>query len=177
MQRKFIKHFRKSLSYFNRRERHDVKQSRYKIMASKNSTKVAKCTLDAITKTVDGVTVPTLHGGETYATFCATGLVGVKSVSGKKSNVFSIQHKRPKFVPAKYTGDDCFTVFTAFTVDPLDGDVFTADGNATDTIRPHVLTVSDVKHLQRYIDALNFADMTCKPTASKPATKKATATA
>ena len=150
-------------------------------MATKNSSKVTKCTLDAITKTVGGVTVPTLHGAETYTTFCATGLVGVKSVSGKKSNVFSIQHKRPKFVPNEYTGSDCFTVFTAFTVEPLDGDVFTADGNATDKIRPNVLTVSDVKHLQRYIDALNFADMTCKPTASKPTaskptTKKATAT-
>ena len=148
-------------------------------MPTKNSKKVTKCTLDAITKTVDGVTVPTLHGGETYNTFCATGLVGVKSVSGRKSNVFSIQHKRPKFVPNEYTNGDCFTVFTAFTVEPLDGDIFTADGNATDTIRPHVLTVSDVKHLQRYIDALNFADMTCKPTTTtqKPTTKKATATA
>ena len=146
-------------------------------MASKNSTKIAKCTLHAITKTVDGVTVPTLHGGETYATFCATGLVGVKSVSGRKSNVFSIQHKRPKFVPSEYTGGDCFTVFTAFTVEPLDGDIFTENGNATDTIRPHVLTVSTVSHLQKYIDALNFADMTCKPTANKPTTKKATATA
>ena len=131
--------------------------------AAKNATKKAKCTLDAITKTVDGVTVPTLHGNETYTTFCASGLVGVQSVSGRKSNVFSIQHKRPKFVPSEYTSDDCFTVFTAFTVEPLAGDVFTAGGNATDKIRPHVLTVSDVKHLQRYIDALNFADMTCKP--------------
>lgn len=145
-------------------------------MATKNSTKVTKCTLDAITKTVDGVTVPTLHGTEKYTTFCATGLVGVQSVSGRKSNVFSIQRKRPKFVPSEYTNDDCFTVFTAFTVEPLDGDIFTADGNATDKIRPHVLTVSDVKHLQRYIDALNFSDMTCKPTASTK-TKKATATA
>lgn len=150
--------------------------SNSKNSATKNSTKKAVCTLDAITKTVDGITVPTLHGTETYTTFCATGLVGVKSVSGKKSNVFSIQHKRPKFVPNEYTGGDCFTVFTAFTVEPLDGDIFTADGNATDTIRPHVLTVSDVKHLQRYIDALNFADMTCEPTASTQ-TKKATATA
>ena len=141
-------------------------------MSTKNSTKVAKCTLDAITKTVDGVTVPTLHGTETYTTFCASGLVGVKPVSGRKSNVFSIQQKRPKFVPAEYTGGDCFTVFTAFTVEPLDGDMFTANGNASDKIRPHVLTVSDVKHLQRYVDALNFSDMTCKPTA-----KKATATA
>lgn len=146
-------------------------------MATKNSIKVAKFSLADITKTVDGVTVPTLHGAETYTVFCATGLVGVKSVSGKKSNVFSIQHKRPKFVPTEYTGGDCFTVFTAFTVEPLDGDIFTANGNATDTIRPHVLTVSDVKHLQRYINALNFTDMTCKPTASKPTTKKATATA
>ena len=146
-------------------------------MASKNSAKTAKFSLADITKTVNGVTVPTLHGGETYSTFCATGLVGVKSVSGRKSNVFSIQRKRPKFVPAEYTGGDCFTVFTAFTVEPLDGDIFTADGNATDTIRPHVLTVSDVKHLQRYIDTLNFSDMTCKPTASKPTTKKATETA
>ena len=146
-------------------------------MVTKNSTKVAKFSLADITKTVDGVTVPTLHGGETYTTFCATGLVGVKSVSGRKSNVFSIQHKRPKFVPVEYTKADCFTVFTAFTVEPLDDDIFTENGNATDTIRPHVLTVSDVKHLQRYIDALNFVDMTCKPTANKPTTKKATATA
>jgi len=145
-------------------------------MPTKNSAKVAKFSLADITKTVDGVTVPTLHGTETYTTFCATGLVGVKPVSGRKSNVFSIQCKRPKFVPNEYTGGDCFTVFTAFTVEPLNGDIFTAGGNATDKIRPHVLTVSDVKHLQRYIDALNFSDMTCKPTASTK-TKKATATA
>lgn len=146
-------------------------------MVTKNASKVAKFSLADITKTVDGVTVPTLHGSETYTIFSATGLVGVKSVSGRKSNVFSIQAKRPKFVPAEYTKADCYTVFTAFTVEPLDGDIFTADGNAGDKIRPHVLTVSDVKHLQRYIDALNFSDMTCKPAASKPTTKKATATA
>ena len=138
-------------------------------MATKNSKKVVKCTLDAITKTVNGITVPTLHGAETYTTFCAKNLVGVKSVSGKKSNVFSIQHKRPKFVPAEYTGGDCFTVFTAFTVKPLENDVFTENGNSDDNIRPHVLTVSDVKHLQRYIDALNFSDMTCKPTEAETA--------
>lgn len=143
-------------------------------MAAKNASKVTKFSLADITKTVDGVTVPTLHGSETYTTFCATDLVGVKPVSGRKSNVFSIQHKRPKFVPAEYTQADCYTVFTAFTVEPLDGDIFTENGNSDDKIRPNVLTVSDVKHLQRYIDALNFADMTCKPTAS---TKKATATA
>lgn len=134
-------------------------------MSTKNSTK-NQCTLDAITKTVNGVTVPTLHGTETYATFCASKLVGVQSVSGRKSNVFSIQAKRPKFVPDEYTQADCYTVFTAFTVEPLNGDIFTADGNATDKIRPNVLTVCDVKHLQQYIDALNFADMTCKPTAT-----------
>lgn len=141
-------------------------------MPTKNGKKVTKCTLctlDAITKTVDGVTVPTLHGTETYTTFCANGLVGVASISGRKSNVFSIQHKRPKFVPNEYTGGDCFTVFTAFTVEPLDGDMFTADGNSGDKIRPHVLTVSDVKHLQKYIDALNFADMTCKPVKAETA--------
>lgn len=143
-------------------------------MAPKNnSEKKAKCTLEAITRTVDGVTVPTLHGTETYTTFCASGLVGVQSISGRKANLFSIQHKRPKFVPSEYTGGDCFTVFTAFTVEPLAGDIFTTDGNAGDKLRPHVLTVSDVKHLQRYIDALNFTDMTCKPTADKPTTKKA----
>lgn len=146
-------------------------------MATKNSSKAVKFSLADITKIVDGVTVPTLHGTEICTTFCATGLVGVKPVSGKKSNYFSIQAKRPKFVPAEYTKADCYTVFTAFTVAPLDGDVFTENGNATDKIRPHVLTVSDVKHLQRYIDALNFSNMTCKPTASKPTTKKATATA
>ena len=145
-------------------------------MATKNSKKVAKFSLADITKVVDGVTVPTLHGGETYTTFCATGLVGVKPVSGRKSNVFSVQCKRPKFVPNEYTGGDCFTVFTAFTVEPLDGDIFTAGGNTNDDIRPHVLTVSDVTHLQRYIDALNFSDMTCKP-AKSTKTKKATATA
>lgn len=144
-------------------------------MATKNATKTKKFSLADITKTVDGVTVPTLHGGETYTTFCAAGLVGVKSVSGRKSNVFSIQAKRPKFVPAEYTQANCFTVFTAFIVEPLDGDIFTANGNSGDKIRPHVLTVSDVTHLQRYIDALSFSNMTCVPAASKPTTKKATA--
>lgn len=146
-------------------------------MATKNASKTKKFSLADITKVIDGITVPTLHGTETYKTFCATGLVGVQLVSGKKSNYFSIQAKRPSYVPSEYTKADCYTVFTAFTVEPLDGDIFTENGNRGDDIRPHVLTVSDVKHLQRYIDALNFGDMTCKPTASKPTTKKAAATA
>ena len=99
-------------------------------------------------------------------------LAKVTAKVGGKVNVFSIQPHREKFSyshgvsNAKIT-TPFFTVFTAFNVKPLDGDVFVAGGNASDSKRPHILAVKTLENLQRYINTLNFADMTCEPTATK----------
>ena len=124
--------------------------------ATANATKKTKCTLDDLTalKSTDNANI----------TFTSE-LVKVTAKVGGKVNVFSVQPHREKFAYSHGVSGEIvapfFTVFTAFTVEPLAGDVFVANGNASDSKRPHILAVKTVESLQRYIDALNFADMTC----------------
>lgn len=95
-------------------------------------------------------------------------LVKVTAKLGGKVNAFSVQPHREKFAYSHGVSNEkivapFFTVFTAFNVKPLDGDDFVTDGNASDSKRPHIVAVKTVENLQRYINALNFADMTCEP--------------
>ena len=133
--------------------------------ASKNASKKAVYTIDDLTalKSTDNANV----------TFTSE-LAKVTAKVGGKVNVFSVQPHREKFAYNHGVSNEkivapFFTVFTACNVKPLNGDVFVAGGNASDSKRPHILAVKSAKNLQRYIDSLNFADMTCKPTEAETA--------
>ena len=126
---------------------------------SKNNTKKAMYTIDDLTA---------LKSTDTANITFTSELAKVTAKVGGKVNVFSVQPHREKFAYNHGVSNEkivapFFTVFTAFNVKPLDGDDFVTNGNASDSKRPHIIAVKTVKNLQRYIDALNFADMTCEP--------------
>lgn len=134
---------------------------------SKNNTK--KATANASKKAIYTIAdLNALKSTDTANVTFTSELAKVTAKVGGKVNIFSIQPHREKFsyshgVSNEKIATPFFTVFTAFNVKPLDGDVFATDGNASDSKRPHILAVKTVENLQRYIDALNFADMTCEP--------------
>ena len=126
---------------------------------SKNATKKATYTVADLTA---------LKSTDTANVTFTSELAKVTAKVCGKVNVFSVQPHREKFAYSHGVSNEkivapFFTVFTAFNVKPLDGDDFVADGNATDSKRPHILAVKSVENLQRYIDALNFTNMACKP--------------
>ena len=134
---------------------------------SKNDTK--KATANASKKAIYTIAdLNALKSTDTANVTFTSELAKVTAKVGGKVNIFSIQPYREKFSYSHGVSNEkivapFFTVFTAFNVKPLDGDVFVTDGNASDSKRPHILAVKTVENLQRYIDALNFTDMTCEP--------------